>query len=815
MNFEQIAKPALPHLAAIIVMLVVIFAFFTPLFEGKIIQQSDVIQWKGMSKEIREYREKTGKEALWTNAMFSGMPAYQISMWTLDNLTNRVRGAMQKVMPEPANLMLFAMLSAYLLFCVMGVGSWLALIGAIAYGFSTYNILIIDAGHVTKFSAMAYMPAVIAGVLMAYKGKYFTGSAIAGLAMAFNVGSNHYQITYYMLLLLAIYFFMELVNAIRQHTLPNFAKATAMLGLMFVLAFASDTTRLWTTYEYSKETMRGGSALEEGSTGLNKDYALEWSYGKMETMTLLAARFYGGASSQRISKDTETFKVFRENGIASEEAPMYWGPQPFTGGPVYFGAVICFLFLLGAFVVKGTMRNWLLAGTILAILLSWGKNFTPLTDLFFYYFPMYNKFRVVSMMLIVAQLTVPMLGILGLHNIIAGKVSQKEVLRALKISVGALSGLLLFFILFGSGLFDFTALRDESYPKELQIALQNDRLAMMRADCIKALLLILFSGGAIWAFVKEKIGIYPLVGLIGVITLGDLWTVNQNYLRPDDYIRPKNLEEFLAPSEADKVILADTDPNFRVFSLDKNPALDGLTSYYHKSIGGYHGAKLSRYEDLINNQISNNNIAVLNMLNMRYVIGEDKKSKKPFAQMNPEALGNAWLVEEIMPVKGAKAEMDSLTNFNPRKTAVVDETIFGDYLKNLSVERNFMDTIRQTEYQPNYLKYQSKTTPETSFAVFSEIYYNGNKGWKAYIDGKEVPHIRVNYVLRGLKIPAGEHTVEFKFEPKSYYTGNKISLATSSLLLLLVVAAFVLPFMPFSRGDKKPEPAKEPDATTV
>ncbi len=805
MNFQQLLKPALPHLISIVILLVVVMAYFNPLFDGKIIQMSDVIQWKGMSKEIRDYREKTGQEALWTNAMFSGMPAYQISMWTLDNLTNRVRGAMQKILPEPANLMFIAMISAYLLFCVLGVSSWLAVVGAFAFGFSTYNILIIDAGHVTKFSAMAYMPAVIAGVLLTFRGRYLTGAAIAGLALAFNVGSNHYQITYYLLLLLAIYVGLELYNAIREKTLPNFAKAVGILGVVFLLAFASDATRLWTTYEYSKETMRGGSPLEVGSTGLNKDYALEWSYGKMETMTLLVPHFFGGASTQKISKDSETIQIFKQNNINSEEAPTYWGAQPFTGGPVYVGAIVCFLFLLGAFLVKGTMRSWLIAATIFSIMLSWGKNFTPLTDLFFYYFPMYNKFRVVSMMLIVAQLTIPMLGILGLHRILTKEVSKEEVMRALKISVGVLGSILLFFILFGGSLFDFVGPRDDAYPEAMQTSLQHDRISLMKSDCIRSLLLILVVAGVIWVFLKGKISAIPVYCLVGVLILGDLWTINATYLDEDDYVRERNLEEFLAPSIADKVILADTDPNYRVFNTTKNPSLDGLTSYYHKSVGGYHGAKLSRYEDLINNQIANNNVAVLNMLNTRYLIGEDNKTKKPYAQMNPAALGNAWLVDEVVKVKGAQAEMDSLTNFNPRKTAIVDETLFGDYFNNTTIEKSIMDSIKMVEYQPNYLKYSSRTSVPTSLAVFSEIYYNDGKGWKAYIDGAEVPHARVNYVLRALKIPQGEHTIEFKFEPRSYYSGNKISLAASSILLLLVAAALVMPWLPSKRNKEGQE----------
>lgn len=795
MNIQQLLKPALPHLLSLVVLLVLVIAYFNPLLDGKVIQQSDVSQWKGMSKEVMDYREKTGKEALWTNSMFGGMPAYQISMWTMDNLSNRIRGAMQKILPEPANLMLFAMISFYLLLSVLGVSTWLSVIGAVAFGLSTYNVLIIEAGHITKFSAMAYMPAVIAGVLLLYRGRYLTGAAIAGLAMAFNVGSNHYQITYYLLLLLALYVIAEGVMALRNKTLLNFAKATGIMAAVFLLAFASDATRMWTTYEYSKETMRGGSALSEGSSGLDKDYALAWSYGKMETMTLLVPRFYGGASGQKIGRDSETAQLFRQNNIGSDEAPMYWGAQPFTGGPVYFGAIICFLFLLGCFLVKGTLRWWLIAATVFSILLGWGKNFALLTDLFFNLFPMYNKFRVVSMILVVAQLTMPLLGILGLQQVLSGNANKENVLKALKISVGALGALLLLFILIGGNLFDFIGAGDDRYPEALQSALQADRLSMMRSDCIRSLVLILLAAGAIWAFVQKKLPQLALVGIMGILILGDLWTIDQNYLNNDSYVRKRNVDDIFTPTAADKIILADKDPDFRVLNLTRNPFSDAITSYHHKSLGGYHGAKLSRYQDLIDNQISKNNRSVLNMLNARYIINEDG-NKQPIAQLNPDALGNAWFVNEIKPVQGAKAEMEAITNFNPKTTAIVDETQFGNYLQGVTISTDSTDAITLAEYQPNYLKYNSSTQAPTSLAVFSEIYYNDHKGWKAYIDGKETPHIRVNYVLRAIKIPQGTHTVEFKFEPRSYYTGNKISLAASSLLLLLVVAAMAMPWLP-------------------
>lgn len=802
MNIQQTAKSALPHLLGIAVLLAIVMAYFNPLLDGRVLQQSDVSQWKGMSKEVMDYREKTGKEALWTNSMFGGMPAYQISMWTMDNLTNRIRGAMQKLLPEPANLMLFAMISFYLLLSVLGVSTWLAVAGALAFGLSTYNVLIAEAGHITKFSAMAYMPAVLAGVIMLYRGRYLAGAAVAGLAMAFNIGSNHYQITYYLLLLIALYVVSEAIAAVRNKTLPQFAKATAIMAAVFALAVASDATRMWTTYEYSKETMRGGSALTEGSDGLDKDYALAWSYGKMETMTLLVPRFYGGASGQKISKDSETGQLFRQNDIGTDEAPMYWGAQPFTGGPTYFGAVVCFLFLLGCLIVRGAMRWWLIAATVFSIALSWGKNFTPLTDLFFHFFPMYNKFRVVSMILVVAQLTMPMLGLMALQQVWSGSINQKQLMRALKISVGVLGGLLLFFILFAGGLFDFTGPSDDRYPEALQTALQTDRLAMLRADCIRSLILILVAAGAVWAFASKKLPQLALAGIMGVLILGDLWTIDQNYLSADDYVRKRNADDIFTPTAADKMILSDKDPDFRVLNLTRNPFSDAITSYHHKSLGGYHGAKLSRYQDLIDNQISKNNRAVLNMLNTRYIINEDA-NKQPVAQLNPEALGNAWLVSEVKPVQGAKAEMDALTNFDPKNTAVVDEKAFPDYLKGITVGRDSTDKITLAEYQPNYLKYNSTTTADNAMAVFSEIYYNDHKGWKAYIDGNETPHIRVNYVLRGLKIPKGTHTIEFKFEPRSYYTGNKISLAASSLLLLLAVAAMAMPFI---AGKKEQQP---------
>lgn len=809
MNNLDWKKAIIPHIIAIVAATILIIAYFNPVLSGKKLPQGDITQWKGMAEEVLSYEKETGEQSGWTNSMFGGMPTYQIRPPVGNsNLMKPLDKGLRGLLPKPAGTFLLCFLGYYLLLVVLGVSPWLSTLGAIGFTFSTYNFLIVEAGHNTKFNTMAYMAPVAAGVLLAYRGKILTGGAIFALAFALNVRANHPQITYYLFLTLLIYVVLEAVNAVKNQKLPTFAKASGVLLIGAILGLASNAAQLWTTYEYSKDTIRGESELAgEGkkSSGLDRDYALAWSYGKLETMTLLVPRFYGGGSQEPVG-DPQLKHILRQSGAKDGKGPTYWGAQPFTGGTIYHGAIICFLFLLGSIVVRGPIKWWLVAATIMAVVLSWGKNFALVTDLFFYYFPMYNKFRVVSMILVVAQFTMPLLGVLGLHAIISKQVNKQQVLNALKISVGVLGGILLFWIILGSGFLDFEGPKDSRYPEEFLDLLIGERISMMRMDAIRSLVLILLAAGAIWALIQEKLSHVIAVAAISVLVLGDLWLVNTRYLNSKDFVHARKADELLKPSVANKAISQDKGLDYRVLNLG-NPFNDARTSYHHKSVGGYHGAKLRRYQDMIEQHISPEiqqltatlqsggasnipslfaNTNILNMLNTKYVIGNP--GAPPL--QNSSANGNAWFINDFKMVNNADGEIAALKGINPKRQAVIDKR-FSKQVQGKSFSADSTASIKLVDYKPNYLKYTSNTGSE-QLAIFSEIYYN--KGWDAYIDGQKTPHLRANYILRGMVVPAGKHDIEFKFQPSSLKTGKSISFISSLALLIFALAGLGLGF---------------------
>ena len=679
------AKKLLPHIASLILFVLITLAYFMPLLEGKVINQGDVTQYKGMSKAIEDHRKDIGDEPLWTNAMFGGMPAYQISIRTPSNLINYGRRFLLALFPRPANIVIFSMISFYILMLVLGVNPWVGAIGAIAYSLSTYTITFVEAGHITKIMSISTLPLALAGVLMAYRKRLLLGVALAGLGFAWNIVSNHYQITYYMLLMLGILFIVELVNAFKSKTIPRFVKASALLGIVFILGILSDATRFWTTYEYSKETIRGKSELTgegKSGSGLDKDYALAWSYGFLESFSILVPNIVGGSSAQPIGKDSQTVKALRKLGVSnrnltqiSEAAPTYWGSAPFTGGPVYFGAIVCWLFLLGCFLVRGPTKWWLVIITIFSIMLAWGKNFTPLTDLFFYYFPYYSKFRVVSMILVIAQFAVPVLGFLALQHLLDAKLAKQDLMRKFVFPTAGLLAFLALLAILGPGIFDFDFFRDANY-KQMGFdidALQADRAALLTSDAFRSLGLIAISTALTYAFLIGKIGKTVLLPALALLIIGDIWLVDKRYLNSKDFVKEKKYKDSLQPSPADNLILQDNDPNFRVFNTAANTFNDAVTSYHHKSIGGYHGAKLRRYQDVIERYLANTDRNILNMLNAKYVITGGGEGKAPQVTQNPEAMGNAWFVSEVKWVKNANEELDAMDGFNPKQTAVIDK----------------------------------------------------------------------------------------------------------------------------------------------
>ncbi len=781
---EQLKKLS-PHLIVILLFVGISFVYFSPVLEGKMLDMPDITHHKGMSKEVVDFREATGDEALWTNSMFSGMPAYQISTRSNGNLIQYVSKALSLGIPRPANLLFLYLLGFYLLLLSLKVDYSLSAVGAIAFAFSSYFFIIIMAGHMTKALAIAYLPMVVAAVLYTYRGRMLLGGVLTALTVALELYANHLQITYYLVLILLLIGVVQFIKDLKANNLPDFAKRSGMLVLAALLASGTAMTRLATTMEYGAESTRGKSELttnlDNKTSGLDKDYATSWSYGIAESFTLLIPNFYGGASQGALTTDSETYQELRKKTSNAKQLikqlPLYWGNQPFTSGPTYAGSIVIFLFILGLLFVKSEMRVWILLATILSIMLAWGKHFMPLTDLFLDYFPGYNKFRAVSMILVIAEFTIPLLGFVALNKFLISDKSQNERKKPLQIAFYIVGGLSLLFALIPSLFFDFVGAQDASLAKSGWPidALQADRAGLLSADAWRSFLFIYLTFGVIWMFLKNKLSSKYVILIVGVLIMADMWTVNKRYLNDDNFARKRKVEVPYQATQADQQILRDKDPNFRVFNQSVSTFNDASTSYFHKSIGGYHGAKLKRYQELIENHLAKGNMAVLNMLNAKYFI-----TPKGQAQQNPATMGNAWFVNEINIVANADAEIAALNGFIPAITAIVDARFSEQMMEGLD---NTSASIVLTEYKPNYLKYNSSSTND-GIAIFSEIYYN--KGWNAYVDNKLTPHFRANYVLRGMQVPAGNHTVEFKFEPNSYSTGETVAYASSIILLLLL-----------------------------
>jgi len=789
-------KPLLPHFAVLLAFIGLSLIYMQPLLEGKELMQSDIIQFKGMSQEIVDFREKTGEEPLWTGSMFSGMPAYQISVLYPNNWSKELLNWFNIGLPRPANYLFLLMAGAYFLFVVLGVGWRYALVGAFGVAFASYSVIVIEAGHNSKVHAMAFMAPVLGSILLAYRGKYLAGAALTALFLSLQIATNHLQITYYLLMIVLLLGLVKLIEAVKQGQLPHFAKATGMLVIGALVAIGPNISALWTTADYGAETMRGKSELstQQESSGLEKEYATRWSYGVAETFTILVPNFMGGGSSGSLSEKSNVYEALIDNNIPKAQAksiignmPLYHGTQPFTSGPVYLGAILCLLGVLGLLAFKGMDRWWLLAAFILSIVLSWGHNFAPATDFFFDHVPGYNKFRAVSMTLVIAQVVLPILAVFGLKAMLDGEEDGKWKMGKLYIAAGVVGGLCLLFALVPSLFFDFTSANDPElvqagYPDWLVDALVEDRQSLFRSDALRSLVLVALAAGLIFLTLKGKLKAQVTGLIIAVLVLGDLWQVDKRYLKNDDFVSARQNKAAFAPSQADQMILSDPDPNFRVLNTSVSTFNDATTSYHHKSIGGYHGAKLKRYQELIDSCISRNNMEVLNMLNTKYFIMRSEQGPRP--QQNPMAHGNAWFVDEMSLVPNADAELAALNRpgFSARQTAIIDQR-FADEVADLALLPDSAAAITFKEYRPNYLKY-SYTAAQPRLAVFSEIYFAN--GWNAYVDGELKPHFRANYVLRAMALPAGDHTVEFKFEPQVYATGEKYSLAGSILMVLFV-----------------------------
>ena len=795
------------QLGIILFFIFLAYAFLFPLIEGKVIRMGDIEHWKGMSKELVDYREDTGEEAIWTNTMFGGMPGYMISTLHKNNLISYPHKLFRKTF-HPAAIIILYLIGFYVLLSSLKINRWLSIVGAIAFSLSSYLVIIIEAGHTSKAYAIGYLGIVLAGVLIAYKRKPLVGSLIFTVALSLEMLANHLQITYYGLLMIAIYVIIKSIYAIRENELPQFLKASLLLLAGATIAVGINFSRLYTTWEYSKDTIRGPSELTTNdankTSGLDKDYVVQWSYGIEETLTLLIPQFKGGSSTTNPGVDSESYRMMQQQGVQNvrqniRAVSMYHGEQPSTAGPVYLGAIVVMLFFLGLFVVKGPMKWWLLIATIISIVLSWGGNIMWLTSFLLDYLPLYNKFRAPSMTLVIAEFTMPLLGFIALNKILTGKVDKKEWLNGLKWSVIITGGISLIFAILPGITGNFTNATDAMrYPDWLMDSVISDRKELLRSDAFRSFLFIVLAAGVLYMWHLKKLKTKPFIIILGVLILIDLWAVDKRYLNNEDFVSERKAEDPFPITPADQAILQDKDLSYRVLPL-QNPWQDARTSYYHKNVGGYHAAKLRRYQELITYHLQPElqqlvqrlqsgvssmdsvfrSLEAINMMNTRYVIYDPNNNPL----YNPNALGNAWFVSNYKMVENADEEIEAMNSFNPTTTAIIDNR-FAEFLKGKSFNKEENGFVELTEYQPNYLKYSYNANSE-QLVVFSEIYYD--KGWNAYIDGEKVPHVRVNYVLRAMTVPAGEHAIEFKFEPKSYYVGNKISLASSILLLLAIL----------------------------
>ncbi len=812
------------NLGIILLFIILAYAYMFPLLEGKALRMDDIEHYRGMSKELVDYREETGKEAIWTNSMFGGMPGYLISVNYPGNVGRYLTVFMRKNFSTASVIMLY-LLGFYILLSSLKINRWLRVAGAMAFAFSSYFLIIIGAGHITKANAIAWLAPTIAGVLLAFRGKPVGGALLFAAAFSLELLSGHLQITYYGFLIIAILGVVELIFALREKKLPAFFKALLFLLAGAVLAVGMNFSRLYTTWEYSKDTIRGASELtsdsENRTSGLDKDYVVQWSYGIDETLTLLIPNYKGGGSQIHPGTSSESFKALQQHGVQNprqtiQAVSMYHGDQPGTSGPVYVGAIVVFLFILGMFVVKGRIKWWLVSATVVSIVLSWGGNIMWLTSFLLDYLPFYNKFRAPSMTLVIAEFTMPLLGIIALNDILAGKVDKSTWLSGFKWAFIITGGLSLLFAVIPGISGDFSNAYDAMrFPDWLIDSVLADRKNMLRTDAFRSFLFIAIAAAALYLWQIKKLKTTPLIALLAVLILADLWTVDKRYLNNNHFVSKKQTENPFPVTPADQAIFADNTLYYRVLPL-QNPFQDARTSYHHKNVGGYHAAKLRRYQELIEHHLQPEmqqmvtglqassslnsmdsifaELPVINMLNTKYIILD--LNNAPL--QNPHPLGNAWFVSDFKMVGTADDEIEAMKNFNPTETAIVNQQ-FISQVQGLTLAKDEDGKIELTSYQPNSLTYDFSASTK-QFTVFSDIYYD--KGWNAYIDGEPVPHFRVNYVLRALIIPEGKHTIEFRFEPKSYYAGNKVSLASS---LLLVLAALGYGFSIRRKRNIRPE----------
>lgn len=790
----------LPHFIVLILFVIISLSYFSPVLQGKKIFQSDIVQYTGMAKQQNDFRKSTGEETYWTNSAFGGMPTYQLGAKYPHNYIKKLDLTI-RFLPRPADYLFLYFIGMYILFLVLKLNYKLAFVGALAFGFSTYLIIILGVGHNAKAHAIAYMPLVLSGILLALRGDYLKGFILTVIAMALELVANHFQMTYYLLLLVLVIGVVYLIDAYKNKTLPQFFKGVGVLVVAVIFAIGLNATNILATKEYADTSTRGKSELtinpdgsaKEANKGLDYDYITEYSYGKLESFNLFIPRFMGGGSSEPLPDNPKSMDAIMQLGASPQEGnqilnqvPMYWGDQPIVAAPAYVGAMIIFLAILALFLIKGKLKWWLVGGFLLSLLLSWGKNFSILTDFFIEYIPLYNKFRAVSSIQVLLELVLPVLGILGLQQFLFSKSEDSEKRKkALLYTTGITGGIALLFILFKPALFDFASPYDSYFLKDLGPsfvdAMQEDRMTLFTNDAIRSLVLVVIAAGILWFFLKSKLKQGTVIALFTILILVDLVGVDRRYVNNDDFVMSRIMDSPFQENFADKEILKDKG-YFRVYDVTSSPFNSGRASFYHNALGGYHAAKPGRIQDVDNFYLSQGDIGILNMMNVRYIIAQGNSGTE-VPQRNPYANGPSWFVENVMIADNANEELLLLDSLDTKRTAIIHKEFTGS-LPLEKMQRDSTATISLISHAPNRLVYESSAT-SPQLALFSEVYYS--EGWNAFIDEEPVDHIRANYLLRALKIPEGNHTIEFKFEPQVVVTGSKISLASSILFLFVLV----------------------------
>jgi len=784
------------HAAIVVGFMLVSCIYFYPVLQGKKIFQSDIVQYTGMAKEQNDFRASNNAEPYWTNSAFGGMPTYQLGANYPHEYISKLDHVL-RFLPRPADYLFLYFIGFYVLLLVLKIDPLQAFFGALAFGFSTYLIIILGVGHNAKAHAIAYMPLVVSGVLLVYRKRFVLGGIVTMLAAALEINANHFQMTYYLLLLLLVISCFYFFQFIKEKAYVTIAKVLGVFLIAGILAIGSNATNLLATSEYAKYSTRDKSELTFNADGtknvtknaMSNDYITEYSYGILESLNLFAPRIFGGSNSENVGTDGAMYEFILSQNVPEAQAkdfvsamPTYWGDQPIVAAPAYIGSVVFFLCIIALFVVKRRIKYAFLIAAILSLFLSWGKNFPALTDFCIDYVPMYNKFRAVSSIQVILEFCAPVLAILGLHYFFkADKDRQWKVLwQSSAIGLGILALLFVF-----KGSFDFSGGSDsyfrESYGPQFVDALKSDRKSMFLADLLRSGFFILVVSGLFWLHSKERLAKNTAIILVGTLMVFDLFFIDKNYVSSSDFVSAREVDIPFQSSEADDMIMQDT-THYRVFEVDGNMS-SARASYFHKSIGGYHAAKPRRMQQLFDYQIAKNNMEVLNMLNVKYVIQTDKEGKQ-IPTLNPEHNGNAWFVQKVKFVQTADGEMKSLNSIPTKNVAVINQKELGTLQVKTDFIKDTLATIILQQYQPNSLKYISNNSND-GLAVFSEMYYAD--GWNAYLDGVKVPHFRANYVLRAMQIPAGKHTIEFKFEPEVVKTGSTIALASSIGIVLLMV----------------------------